>query len=422
MRLIIGTIVFFLSLSVGLSAAADTAADINAAIFEAEAKYEFGDYAGAADAYRTAYQLSGNVDLLFEIAKCESAAKRWGPALEAYNAYLFAGDEKTTPEKREKAQAEIKIIEGKVGYLEIKAPAGMAVVVDNVDRGRTPLPDKLPVESEVEHEVKIGDTAAQRVVVGWGKTETVKPGLMEAAIDADEPEVSDAEPEEKEKKKSKSKLRTIGLITALSGGGVLLGSLVTGAVSLSYDKKLESSCVSGICDEGQSDTLNARDNLAVTTNVLLIVGATALTTGIVMMAISPGEKKKTSKSSSLESASPRRMGAKKKRSGLEISGWIAATAGGAALLASGITGGIALSDNKKLGELCHEGICEMDKEGLLNRRDLMVTTTNVLLIAGGSVLVGGIVLLALAPDEKSPVAFKGLVLPDAAFAAVEWKF
>jgi hypothetical protein len=85
-------------------------------------------------------------------------------------------------------------------------------------------------------------------------------------------------------RRGRSPLRIAGWATSAVGAGLLLGGLITGTMALSLNKDLKYACEDG-CPEGKASALDSMNSLALTTDVLLPVGATVVVAGIVMLGI-----------------------------------------------------------------------------------------------------------------------------------------
>ena len=65
-----------------------------------------------------------------------------------------------------------------------------------------------------------------------------------------------------------------------------------------------------------------------------------------------------------------------------------------------MTGGLALSKHGELEDACGDAPCPERQDDIDSGKTLM-TTTNILLIAGGVLVAGGVVLFLTAPDETA---------------------
>jgi hypothetical protein len=85
-------------------------------------------------------------------------------------------------------------------------------------------------------------------------------------------------------------LMLAGWICGGVGAATLVGSIVTGALSLSLDKDLKGKCVDGRCPPDSGDEISRLEALSTATDVLLVVGGALTAGGIVMVAIDAASK------------------------------------------------------------------------------------------------------------------------------------
>jgi hypothetical protein len=71
-----------------------------------------------------------------------------------------------------------------------------------------------------------------------------------------------------------------------------------------------------------------------------------------------------------------------------------------ALIGGAVTGGLALSKHGELEDACGDNPCP-DRQDDIDSGKTLMTTTNILLIAGGVLVAGGVVLFLTAPDETT---------------------
>lgn len=112
---------------------------------------------------------------------------------------------------------------------------------------------------------------------------------------------------------------------------------------------------------------------------------------------------------------------------LNTHGWIALGIGAAALIAGGVTGGLALYLDSELESKCPEGQCPPGEHDRLDRRDALATSSTALLASGFAMaMVGLLVLTVFAPDTEEDdggeVALLPLAGPRLTGAALEWRF
>ena len=135
-----------------------------------------GQYLASADAFRRAYEASPTWKLLFNLAQSETAAKRYGLAIEAFERYLSEGGDDIDVNRSQNVMAEIQRLRMLVGVLDVSAPEGTVVFVDDVSRGNVPLTGPLRV-AVGEHQLRLAKDGevllTRRIAIASGMTTTV---------------------------------------------------------------------------------------------------------------------------------------------------------------------------------------------------------------------------------------------------------
>ncbi|MCK9459039.1 MAG: tetratricopeptide repeat protein [Proteobacteria bacterium] len=288
-------------------ARADAAQNKAKTAFQKGAKlFEAGDYTEAVKAFRAAYEAAPHWKLLYNIAQCEAAAKNYGPALEAFEAYLVSGGDDVPAERQDEIRKEIARLRDLCGDVVVDAPAGSDVFIDDLRRGTTPIAGEIPVGAGM-HVVRIvhgGDEllkqeiqvrGAKTVTVRVGDAATVQPGPPEAkpgGATAPEPEPETGpEPPLAETPASPedgppNKMVVIGSVLTAVGGAALIAGVVTGAVSRAKTKDLEESCPDKQCTDPGDETLHDQAaRLSLATDVMLPVGAAVAVAGVVLVVL-----------------------------------------------------------------------------------------------------------------------------------------
>ena len=288
-------------------------------------------YEDAATAFRSAYRLKPSWKIFYNIAQCEAAAKHHGRALEAFEAYLSQGGDDIDPERRQKVLEEIDALRKYVGMVEIDAPNGAFVIIDNERRGATPLPGPIPVSASVEHTLLIthGETQFEKVIKVMGQ-QTLRvsytPEILEStATPASTAKVAplpsadrssfDSEPDrptdiqaKRPASKGMSFSRKAGFVMIGVGAGILLAGAATGILAISKDNKLEKRCTPSCTTNEARQDLNTVDRLALSTDILLPVGGAVAVAGLLLATVL---SKKTQRETSRVAVSPlldRQMG------------------------------------------------------------------------------------------------------------------
>ena len=146
-------------------------------------QFRAGEYKAAATSFEEAYRLRPSWKIRFNIGQCRAAAKMYGRALEAFEAYLSEGGDDVPPEKKYDVINEIRNIRELVGYVDIEAAEGMTVHLDGEERGAAPLPGPVALSAGVNHRVVVilGDETVldREVRVNSGNTLRVSAILNE---------------------------------------------------------------------------------------------------------------------------------------------------------------------------------------------------------------------------------------------------
>jgi len=117
--------------------------------------FEQGRHREAADAFREAHRLRPSWKILFNIGQSEAAAGRFGLALEAFEKYLAQGKDEIPVERKDFVLKEVERLRLMVGQVEVKAPDGCEVTIDDAKRGSAPFTVPLLVATGVEHEIVV---------------------------------------------------------------------------------------------------------------------------------------------------------------------------------------------------------------------------------------------------------------------------
>jgi F0F1-type ATP synthase membrane subunit c/vacuolar-type H+-ATPase subunit K len=266
------------------------------------ALYKEGSFKEAAAAFRHANELKPTWSLLFNIAQSEAAAKNYGVAYETFEEYLAKGGDELPIGRRNQVIGELNNLKNLIGSLEVSAPVGAEVIVDGVERGTTPLPGKLKISIAEVHSVEImkGEIilASKKVKVSQGETAVLEVAAPKPAgavsnetMPSKQTEVSAnvAPPKQLSGPERKTKtplMRILGWSGIGVGLAVATGGAVTGGITLSISNELDSVCSDNICPLDKQADEDKKDVLALTTDVLLGVGAVVTGVGIGLLVAS----------------------------------------------------------------------------------------------------------------------------------------
>ena len=117
--------------------------------------YDDGDWPGALGRFETAYRLSGDARLLWNMAVCEKNRRRYTQALALVDSYLAAKTIKLAPRDRHDAKSFRDTVEKLTRLVAVNVSEADAVVtIDGEVVGTTPLPGPIRVNAG-EHDVLV---------------------------------------------------------------------------------------------------------------------------------------------------------------------------------------------------------------------------------------------------------------------------
>ncbi|HMI84934.1 MAG TPA: tetratricopeptide repeat protein [Polyangiaceae bacterium] len=281
-------------------AAPDAPAKEPTAVDEARLRFQKGvqlfhewSFEAALAEFRKAYQLAPSYRVLYNIAQVHYELHNYVDALKAFRQYLNEGAADLPTDRRTQVEAEIRKLEGRVGYLEVVANVDSGqVAVDDVPVGMVPMKAPILVNPGVRRVsvTKPGfGTTARNVTIAGGDHAQVQVELNEA--------VASRMPRDEAARKSgrgearADRPRTAMWITLAATGALGVG---TGVFALlAQDAKRDFDHQLGVFPSSKADIDNARSTLvrkAAITDGLM--AATAVAGGLtVFFALSGGAAK-----------------------------------------------------------------------------------------------------------------------------------
>lgn len=160
------------------------------------------------------------------------------------------------------------------------------------------LESKSPKKQKSENEVdQISDEEAeaffqQTEAEGLTDSELDVFDIHERNVDIQPQPNPEAELPVLKKKRWRGLIVTGAVVTGL-GAATLLGSVVTGTMAMSKDKEIKSNCPNNECEPDYHDILKKRNQLALTTDVLIGVGSAFTAAGIVVIIAAKVRQKKS---------------------------------------------------------------------------------------------------------------------------------
>ncbi len=238
------------------------------------------DYAGALSEFKKANELAPNVAVLYNIGQTHFQLRGYAAALQAFERYLSEAG--PTAEHRSEVEANVETLRTRVGRIDVVAPDGTDIAVDDEPVGKAPLPPLLASVGRRKLTFLLEGTPQIRFVeVSAGENTRVEVRPAEVARAASAPRTVSTPRVDP----SPSVLPLALWIGAgvLAGGAATTGILALGASSNLSDERRKGA---GMTSRGRLDDLESRTTrLALITD---IVAGAALVTGAVAVYVSLG--------------------------------------------------------------------------------------------------------------------------------------
>ena len=242
--------------------------------------------------FRKAYQLAPSYRVLYNIAQVHYELKNYVDALKAFRQYLNEGAGDVAADRRTQVEAEIRKLEGRVGFLEIVANVDSGqVAIDDVPVGILPMKAPILVNPGVRRVsvTKPGfGTTARNVTIAGGDHAQVQLELNEA--------VASRLPREEAGKKGKVEARPERPRTAMWISLAATGAFTVGAgvfALLAQDAKRDFEHQLGVFPTSKADINEARSNLVRNAAITDGLAAAAVVSGglTLFFALSSGGSK-----------------------------------------------------------------------------------------------------------------------------------
>jgi tetratricopeptide (TPR) repeat protein len=284
-----------------------------AAVDEARQRFQKGvqlfkewSFEAALAEFRKAYQLAPSYRVLYNIAQVHYELHNYVDALKAFRQYLNEGGADVPADRRAQVEADIRKLEGRVGYLEIVANVDTGqVAIDDVPVGMLPIKTPILVNPGVRRVsvTKPGfGTTARNVTIAGGDHAKVELELSEAVAARARDDAS--------KNAGKGPPRSSGPRTGMWVSLAATGAFGVGAgvfALLAQDAKRDFEHQLGVFPTSRADIEDARSTLrrnAAITDALL--AATIVSGGLtVYFALSSGGNKEAASGAPSPGAAPR---------------------------------------------------------------------------------------------------------------------
>ncbi len=299
--------VFFVFSSV---ARAETKSDRAIYLFnEGVRLYKEEKFLEAADTFRHAYETKPTWKLLYNIAQSYAAAKKYGLALDYFEAFVAQGGDDIVQTRMKEVVAEMERLRMVVGVLDLDAPEGAELFVDGISRGKVPFPGNLRIsvgnhdilvrnEGRILFEESVKITGSLTTKISVAGDEAVGPpttGETEA-LDSSEPQtVSNSNVEKRRRGFLIAGINTI--VLGAAGIGVGIGFTIKGnrdseRLEAAEQEYLDSNRTS---QDAYQDAKDADDDVRID-KVVTIAGYTAggvlAVTGVVFLVLAKKQKGK----------------------------------------------------------------------------------------------------------------------------------
>jgi hypothetical protein len=272
------------------TAFADAQDEARVAFQQGIESFQSGDFEAAVRAFRKADELAPSWKLKYNIGQCEAALKHYGLAIEAFERYLAAGGDDVPAERRDEVIGELKRLREMVGSLDVTAPDGAVIIVDDVQRGQAPLPGLLKVAAGVDHALRIeheGATILERSIkVSGGDTVSVSTYATDGGSGTGPGPIVVVEDS------GHTWMWPAGW--AALGVGVGVGATGVGLTgkARALDRDLKDVCTGGVCPPEYHDDVDRQEKQATAGVALLVAGSVVAVTGAVFLIVDSTRDKK----------------------------------------------------------------------------------------------------------------------------------
>jgi hypothetical protein len=287
-----------------MAAAPEAPKEDPAAVDEARQRFQKGvqlfkefSFEAALAEFRKAYQLAPSYRVLFNIAQVHYELHNYVDALKAFRQYLNDGGPEIPTDRRTQVEADVRKLEGRVGYVEVVANVDSGQVsIDDVPVGQLPIKVPILVNPGVRRVsvTKPGfGTTARNVTIAGGDHAQVQLELTEAVASS---RVARDE-EKKRREPPPSKPKTAMWVSLAATGALGIGAGVFGL--LAQDSKRDFEQQLGVYPTTKADVDSARSTMQRNAAITDGLAAAAIVAGglTIYFAVSGGGSKETATAS-----------------------------------------------------------------------------------------------------------------------------
>ncbi|HEX6240154.1 MAG TPA: hypothetical protein VFZ61_04655, partial [Polyangiales bacterium] len=217
-------------------------------------------------------------------------------AAQSYEAYLAQGGTGVTPERRAQVEEALHALRDRVGRIGISVNRdGADVYVDDQKVGVSPIPQAI-LANVGRHRVMVraADGSSDTKVIDVPGADVVDVRLTLTAAVSAPPTVVAPPPVTVAEKPPLSAQKKGAIGSWAAGGALLVGSLVTGIMTGQASDKLDDLLATADVDQNEAeDQRDSAETLALTTDVLIGVGAAAVVAGTLLWVLDKPDQRKT---------------------------------------------------------------------------------------------------------------------------------
>ncbi len=253
--------------------------------------FEDGDFDSALFEFESAYELTDNAHLLYNIAVSQYERHQYAASALAYRRYLAELEPELAPERIAAVKERLRTLELRIGTLIVESdPPGAAVSIAGETVGVTPAELTVDLGETLVTVSKAGySTSEVKARVAGGERTNVQVALEEADVEeAPSPPppaftaaaVQPVQPDQAPRRDAERPLEigtwvAVGVTVAAAVGAVVTGSLAIGA-----NDDLADATARETTQQELNDLGSRRDSLALGTDIFIGVAAAAAVTSI----------------------------------------------------------------------------------------------------------------------------------------------
>ncbi|MDZ4694980.1 MAG: tetratricopeptide repeat protein [Deltaproteobacteria bacterium] len=223
---------------------------------EGTSHYDLGDFKQAVDSYKAGYRIKPDPVFLYNIGQAHRMLKEYDQAITAYKAYL-----RNRPQAPNRAD-----VESKIENMRAERAAGVvkALPVDKPNTAPPPPSDPPPIVAVPSNPP--ADAPNQTMLTTSQPDAELSQHLGE--------------------QDSQHTMKRVPWMVAGAGGLLMAGGVVTGLLAKGKQSDLESECPTRqACSQRAEDLRDSGKTLALTTDILFVVGGAAVATGVIWWAL-----------------------------------------------------------------------------------------------------------------------------------------